>query len=408
MSPIITFCRSRPGRGYLAYLAVCALLSSVLAYGIHAWNSAAFEQSKGEEGLTALHLIDAFVTSYSAFRATHGNAEAPVPASFRAATIERFNRERDPSEQLSLLMVGVPGREIAIPPTDAAMAEAVGRFVGHKEIQPHRSTVTIEGRSFLRALYPSHATQQSCVDCHNRLQAGRETWHLGDVMGAFVIDVPKTEFDRVNLIYTLLITGASFLISALVGLYVFVLHHRQLAERTRTEASLRVGEARFRGFAETASDWYWESDRDDRVVHVSDHVRDHGIPPDRWIGRRLQEIIVGSAPDERHPLVDQFDRQHAIRDLQFPISTTEGVQHISLSAIPIVDSSGQFQGYRGSNRDVSEAARAAENLQNAMRTAETASRLKSEFLANMSHELRTPLNAIIGFSEVINPIYSRC
>jgi signal transduction histidine kinase len=48
-----------------------------------------------------------------------------------------------------------------------------------------------------------------------------------------------------------------------------------------------------------------------------------------------------------------------------------------------------------------ENARLFEELQQANRQLETASRHKSEFLANMSHELRTPLNAIIGFSEVL-------
>jgi signal transduction histidine kinase len=45
--------------------------------------------------------------------------------------------------------------------------------------------------------------------------------------------------------------------------------------------------------------------------------------------------------------------------------------------------------------------RAAAELAEAKRVAESSSRSKSQFLANMSHELRTPLNAIIGFSEVI-------
>ncbi|MEE9519763.1 MAG: ATP-binding protein, partial [bacterium] len=42
-----------------------------------------------------------------------------------------------------------------------------------------------------------------------------------------------------------------------------------------------------------------------------------------------------------------------------------------------------------------------QELLEANRQLEAASRHKSEFLANMSHELRTPLNAIIGFSEIL-------
>jgi hypothetical protein len=48
-----------------------------------------------------------------------------------------------------------------------------------------------------------------------------------------------------------------------------------------------------------------------------------------------------------------------------------------------------------------ENARLFEELQEANRALEIASRHKSQFLANMSHELRTPLNAIIGYSEML-------
>ena len=43
-----------------------------------------------------------------------------------------------------------------------------------------------------------------------------------------------------------------------------------------------------------------------------------------------------------------------------------------------------------------------EQLEAALKEAESASSLKSTFLANMSHEIRTPLGAILGFADVLN------
>jgi two-component system sensor histidine kinase/response regulator len=51
-------------------------------------------------------------------------------------------------------------------------------------------------------------------------------------------------------------------------------------------------------------------------------------------------------------------------------------------------------------RDVTEHRRAAQELEDAKRRAEEATKAKGEFLANMSHEIRTPMNAIIGMTDL--------
>jgi hypothetical protein len=78
---------------------------------------------------------------------------------------------------------------IRTPPSDPAMAAAIEAFAGEKNPKPHAGFLTVGGEPVFRTVYPSLAREQSCVDCHNKLQP-QQHWQLNDLMGAFTIDVP--------------------------------------------------------------------------------------------------------------------------------------------------------------------------------------------------------------------------
>src|SRR5258708_26099353 len=156
---------------------------------------------------------------------------------------------------------------------------------------PETRIVSLTRETVFRTLYPSLAGQQSCVDCHNKLQPGAQ-WKLGDVLGALVIDVPAGPFLANTRLQNAGLGLAFFLLLGAVGLYIFILHFRQLAEREATQGRLRQSEERFRDFAESASDWFWEQDENLRFSYLSNAVYDKsGLQVDAHIGKTRREVV---------------------------------------------------------------------------------------------------------------------
>ncbi len=180
---------------------------------------------------------------------------------------------------------------------------------------------------------------------------------------------------------------------------------RLITEQVKQSEALRESEGRFRDFAATASDWFWETDEDHRFIYFSSSARVGPGNPVEGIGKTRWELglDVSGDPEKWRRHREALDRRQPFRDFVYLIRMANGeVHHTATSGTPIFGPDGRFRGYRGSSRVVTDAIRQEDRLKEAKTQAEAASATKSAFLANMSHELRTPLNAIIGFSEIMN------
>ena len=273
------FAWSRTGRALAIYLCLAAATSIVVARYFYSASVDAHLAQKGKENITALRLVDAFVTNYSRLRGQFGPS-SPVPATFRAQSIEGFNKQPGASDAFQLRWVGRKGREINTPPLDDDMAKIIEAFATTKDHNPQVRIEDIGGRQVLRTIYPSLASEQSCVDCHNTLQAG-EHWQLGDVMGAFAIDIPVDSFMLATSSQSFGVGLLLFGVLAGIGLVISVLAFRQVSARELASAQFREQNDRFTAALNNLAQGLCIFDGDKRLVVCNEtYARLYSLPPD--------------------------------------------------------------------------------------------------------------------------------
>jgi PAS domain S-box-containing protein len=146
-----------------------------------------------------------------------------------------------------------------------------------------------------------------------------------------------------------------------------------VTERKRAEDALRESEAKFRDFAETASDWFCEMGPDYKFTLLSenafgsgavdrigtacwDHALDLETEPEKW--RLLQETIFARKP---------------FRDFVYRGMSSDGSpMYVRASGKPFFDANREFRGYRGTCTDVTAIMRAQEALGESERSARSA------------------------------------
>jgi PAS domain S-box-containing protein len=128
---------------------------------------------------------------------------------------------------------------------------------------------------------------------------------------------------------------------------------------------IRESQQRFKGLVETLSDWIWEIDQKGNYSYVSPMIRELlGYEPEELVGKTPFDLM---PPEEAGRVKVIFESVVAARQ---PLVALENTCHhkdghlvmFESSGAPFFDADGQFKGYRGVDRDITEHKRAEEAL----------------------------------------------
>src|SRR5882724_9626487 len=180
-----------------------------------------------------------------------------------------------------------------------------------------------------------------------------------------------------------------------------------IEDRKRAEEALRESEQRFRDYAETASDWFWETGPDHKVTRVSDHLNAVGIRPASLTGLARWDFAtdIEAEPERWRQHRAMHDAHQPFRDFVYSTLSGDGTPvYVRSSGKPLFDASGNFLGYRGTGTDITATIR-ADHAEQALRQAQaelahvTRVTALGELTASIAHEVNQPLAAVVANAE---------
>ncbi|TMV15663.1 hybrid sensor histidine kinase/response regulator [Arenibacterium halophilum] len=180
---------------------------------------------------------------------------------------------------------------------------------------------------------------------------------------------------------------------------------RRALQRANAELSEREREARQLSLvARHANDSVILMDPDGRIRWVNDAFeRVTGYAREQATGQMVGDLLNHDGSD-RSAIAAIQGAHTAGQPLRTEIcnKTRDGqLVWIETNQVPVFDADGRLEMFIAIERDMTEARKAAADLDEAKQKAEIAARSKADFLADMSHEIRTPMNGIIGMADLL-------
>ena len=170
-----------------------------------------------------------------------------------------------------------------------------------------------------------------------------------------------------------------------------------VTERKRAEEALRESEAKFRDYAETASDWFWEIGPDYKYTLLTENAFGSGAA-DR-IGTACWDhaLDLETEPEKWRLVRATLDSRKTFRDFVFrSLGGNGSPMYVKASGQPVFDADGEFRGYRGTGTDVTAIMRAQEEHERLRQLESDLAHMNrlsmmGELAASLAHEIAQPI-----------------
>jgi two-component system NtrC family sensor kinase len=173
-----------------------------------------------------------------------------------------------------------------------------------------------------------------------------------------------------------------------------------ITERRQVEEALRQSEKKYKNLAEATSDMIWEADENGIFTFVSPRIKELlGYEAKELIGKKRTLDLAPKAEAKRW--LKRFKEINIKKEPFFGFEITQLHKNgtpilFEISGIPNFNSDGNFKGYVGINKNITERKLIEEQLMLTDRLASI-----GELASGIAHELNNPLTSVIGFSQLL-------